>query len=118
MSYWLNIHIQSRNQLHAGGPSLARCPTAYRVQGHLHGVAVPIGPHSNLPVKSIDLNRVFKVVTPSARRRGGCSQYRLPVVAPSVWNGLHCIIDNMGSVPEKPSFVSYLEHFLTHSIIN
>src|SRR6218665_564682 len=48
-SYWSNTEIQSLNKLNAGGPSLAPCPTAYIVQGRLHGVAVPIGTLFNLP---------------------------------------------------------------------
>jgi len=44
---WI-LKFESCNKLHAGGPSLAPCPTAYRVDGHFHGVVMPIGPRANI----------------------------------------------------------------------
>src|SRR6218665_1275710 len=47
--YRANTQIWSCVRLHAGGPSLAPNPPAYRIQGRLLGVAMPIGPRSDLP---------------------------------------------------------------------
>src|SRR6218665_968288 len=61
-SYRSNSQIRSCVKLHAGVPSLAPHPTAHRIQGRLHGVAMPIGP---------------------IMQSRACS-----IVAPTVWNGL------------------------------
>src|SRR6218665_1675444 len=44
-----NTQIRSCVKLHAGGPSLALNSAAYRIQVRLHGVAMSIGPCSDLP---------------------------------------------------------------------
>src|SRR6218665_2592457 len=48
-SYRANTQIWSCVKLHAGGPSLAPNPVAYGIQGRLLGVAMSIGPRSDLP---------------------------------------------------------------------
>src|SRR6218665_3236849 len=48
-SYRANTQIWSCVKLHAGGPSLAPNPEAYAIQGRLLGVAMSIGPRSDLP---------------------------------------------------------------------
>src|SRR6218665_1322622 len=48
-SYRANTQIRPCVKFHVGGPSLAPNPAAYIIQGRLHGVAVLIGPSSDLP---------------------------------------------------------------------
>ena len=85
VSYCLNAQLQSCiiiniNKLHIENPALTPCPTSYRVQGRLLGVAVLVGPCSNLPIWSLSTCfRYSEVFASSAYKGVGCSQSHLPI---------------------------------------
>src|SRR6218665_1633550 len=65
-SYRVNTQIRSCIKLHAGGPSLASSLAAYRIQCRLHGVAMSIGPCSDLPNRPLSICIEFSKETLSS----------------------------------------------------
>src|SRR6218665_2918908 len=114
-SYRANTQIWSCVKLHAGGPSLAPNPAAYRIQGRLHGVAMSIGPHSDLPNRPLSTCIGFSKKSLSALIGEGVA---LSPFRPYHYHALVLLWPRRYGIASLLRYASYQGHFQTHSIIN